>query len=224
MRLLLVEDDESLADGLTVLLVRSGYAVTRAATGETADHLLRTENFDIVLLDLGLPDIDGEELLLRLRRRKDPVGVMILTARDAVDDRVRGLERGADDYLAKPFDLRELEARLRALIRRRYGSFGNTVSIGYLTVDLGACRVYAGVEPIALSAREYGLLEALLTPPGAVASKERIANRLSVDGESPTDNAIEILVCRLRRRLAPHGVRIRVIRGLGYMLESNGNG
>lgn len=221
MRILLVEDDASLADGLVDVLSRSGYAVTWAATGGSADCLLFTQDFEVVLLDLGLPDMDGCELLYRLRQRKNPVPVLILTARDAVDDRVKGFEQGADDYLAKPFDLRELEARVRALIRRRYGGFGNEITIGRLTLDTVNHQVLADGGPIILSAREYGVLEALMIPAGRVVSKDRIAQRLTIGSEELGDNAIEVYVCRLRKRLEPLGVKIRTVRGLGYLLEKD---
>jgi two-component system OmpR family response regulator len=221
MRILLVEDDTALADGLTHILGQSGYAVTCTMTGTSAEHALLTHDFDVVILDLGLPDMDGGEILRKLRTRKIPVPVLILTARDGINDRIDGLERGADDYLAKPFDLRELEARLRALIRRSYGGFGKDIAIGRLALDTLNNQVLADGEPIILSAREYGVLEALMLQAGRVVSKDRIAQRLSIRNEELGDNAIEVYVHRLRKRLEPLDVKIRTVRGLGYLLEKS---
>lgn len=219
MRLLLVEDDTSLADGLSHVFSQSGFAITCAGNGAYAESLLLAQEFDAVILDLGLPDKDGFDVLRTLRARRNPVPVLILTARDAVDDRVKGLERGADDYLSKPFDMRELEARVRALIRRRYGSFGSQMTVGRLTLDTSTRQTSVDGEPILLSAREYGVLEALVVQTGRVVSKDRIAQRLSVGDEDIADNAIEVYVHRLRKRMEAFGLRIRTIRGLGYLLE-----
>lgn len=219
MRLLLVEDDTALADGLLHVFSRGGYTVTCARSGGYADSILRAQEFDVVILDLGLPDKDGFEVLQALRARKNATPVLILTARDAVDDRVKGLERGADDYLSKPFDMRELEARVRALIRRRYGSFGSDVKVGRLTIDTAHRQALIDEEPIILSPREYGVLEALVVQAGRVVSKDRIAQRLSVGDEEIADNAIEVYVHRLRKRMEAFGLRIRTVRGLGYLLE-----
>lgn len=219
MRILLVEDDLALADGLTHTLSRSGYDVTCAMNGASAEGALRTQGFDLVILDLGLPDRDGAEILQGLRIRKNPVPVLILTARDGINDRVNGLERGADDYMIKPFALRELEARVRALMRRSHGGFSSDIVLGRLTLDTRNHQVLTDGQPIMLSPREYGVLEALLLQPGRVISKDRIAQRLSVRNEELGDNAIEVYVHRLRRRIEPFGIRIRTVRGLGYLLE-----
>ncbi|MCX7096482.1 MAG: response regulator transcription factor [Methylococcales bacterium] len=223
MNILLIEDDVVLADGLTHTLAQSGYTVTCANSGAYAEHLLLAQGFDLIVLDLGLPDIDGLELLRRIRRLKLPLPILILTARDGVNDRVTGIEQGADDYMAKPFELRELEARINALIRRCYGGFSHAIVIGNLELDTQNHRVLLEGQPLALSAREYGVLEILLLQAGKVVAKDRIAQRLSVDGDALTDNAIEIYVHRLRKRLEPHGVLIRTIRGLGYLLENTAN-
>ncbi|HYE35450.1 response regulator [Methylocaldum sp.] len=223
MRILLVEDDTALADGLTHVLGQSGYRVTGAASGAYAESALLTQSFDLVILDLGLPDMGGCELLRRLRARKNPVPVLILTARDAVDDRVKGLEWGADDYMVKPFDLRELEARVNALIRRRYGGFGE-LKVGRITLDASNRQVLVDNMPIILSAREYGVLEALLIQAGRVVSKDRIAQRLSAGNEDLGDNAIEVYIHRLRKRMEAFGVKIRTVRGLGYLLEKDADG
>ncbi|MFZ2314025.1 MAG: response regulator [Methylobacter sp.] len=219
MNILLIEDDAVLADGLIHTLGGSGYSVTCATNGAYAKQLLQAQDFDLIVLDLGLPDMDGLELLRRLRSRKVPLPIMILTARDSVNDRIVGIEQGADDYMTKPFELRELEARIQALIRRCYGGFSNDIVIGRLRLDTHGHQVLADGQPITLSAREYGLLEILLMQAGKVVSKDRIAQRLAVDGDALTDNAIEIYVHRLRKRIEPYGTVIRTVRGLGYLLE-----
>jgi len=218
-----VEDDTVLADGLTHVLGQSGYSVTGATSGAYAESALLTQSFDLVILDLGLPDIEGCELLRRLRARKNPVPVLVLTARDALDDRVKGLQWGADDYMIKPFDLRELEARIHALIRRRYGGFGD-LKVGRLMLDALNRQVLVDDVPIILSAREYGVLETLLIHAGRVVSKDRIAQRLSAGNEELGDNAIEVYIHRLRKRMEAFGVKIRTVRGLGYLLEKDADG
>jgi two-component system OmpR family response regulator len=222
MRILLVEDDPVLADGLTRSLVQSGYAVDHAGDGATADHMLAGQNYDLAILDLGLPKFDGMEVLRRLRRRSGVAGtvpVLVLSARDELDDRVQGLDLGADDYLAKPFALPELEARVRALIRR--GKFGATAMIrhGALAVDTAGRRALIDGEPLDLSAREFGVLEVLTLAAGRVVPKEAVAEQLCGWGDEVGANAIEVYVHRLRKKLEPVGVRIRTIRGLGYLLE-----
>jgi two-component system OmpR family response regulator len=219
MNILLIEDDAILADGLIHTLGASGYLVTCATTSAYAEQLLQAQDFDLIVLDLGLPDMDGLELLRRFRGRKMPLPIMILTARDGMNDRIRGIEQGADDYLTKPFELRELEARIHALIRRCYGGFSNTIVVGKLTLDTHNHQVIVENRPLILSAREYGLLELFLMQAGKVVCKERIAQRLAVDGDALTDNAIEIYIHRLRKRIECFGAIIRTIRGLGYLLE-----
>lgn len=219
MNVLLVEDDAALADGLSHALAQAGFRVATAASAGAADRLLLNQQYDLVILDLGLPDRDGSWVLERLRARRNSTPVLILTARDAIEDRVRGLQRGADDYIVKPFDLRELEARMHALIRRHRGVFGTLLQVGRLAVDTAASQALVDGEPLLLSAREYGVLEALMVQSGRVVSKDRIAQRLSVSGEELADNAIEVYVHRLRKRIEPAGARIRTIRGLGYLLE-----
>lgn len=220
MRILLVEDDTVLADGLTHVLGQSGYSVTAAASGAYAESALLTQSFDLVILDLGLPDMEGCELLRRLRARKNSIPVLVLTARDALNDRIKGLEWGADDYMVKPFDLRELEARIHALLRRRYGGFSE-LKVGRLALDTLNRQLLVDGEPIILSAREYGVLEALLIHAGRVVSKDRIAQRLSAGNEELGDNAIEVYIHRLRKRMETFGVKIRTVRGLGYLLEKD---
>ncbi len=220
MNILLVEDDAVLADGLLHTLNKTGYTVICARTGSYAEQLLQAQDFDLILLDLGLPDMDGLQLLRRLRSRKVPIPILILTARDGINDRIDGIEQGADDYLTKPFELRELEARIKALIRRCYGGFSNKITVGRLTLDTENHQVSGDGMPIMLSAREYGVLEILLMLAGKVVSKDRIAQRLAADNsEALADNAIEVYVHRVRKRIEPYQINILTIRGLGYLLE-----
>ena len=218
MRMLVVEDDRLLADGLVTVLSRAGHAVDHAATGKYADSLLARTAYDLLVLDVGLPDIDGFEVLRRLRLRRSPMCVLVLTARDAADDRVHGLDLGADDYLTKPFSVTEFEARIRALLRRNL-PLEMTLSIAGLSIDQSAKRVRVHDKPVDLTPREWALLELFVTRPGRVLSKEQIAESLfNVDGElSP--NAIEVHVSRLRAKIEPAGVRIRTVRGFGYLWE-----
>ncbi|NOT11490.1 MAG: response regulator [Methylococcaceae bacterium] len=220
MNILLVEDDAVLADGLAYTLSHSGYSVTCATTGAYADHLLLAQDFDLIVLDLGLPDMDGLQLLRQLRQRKVPIPILILTARDGINDRIQGIEQGADDYMTKPFELRELEARIHALIRRCYGGFRNDITIGRLILNTRDHQVLADGQPMALSAREYGVLEILMMQAGKVVSKDRFVQRLSTDGDALADNAIEVYIHRVRKRIEPYGAVIRTSRGLGYLLEA----
>lgn len=219
MRILIVEDDPVLADGLTRSLRESDYAVDTANDGAAADHVLTAQAYDLVILDLGLPRMDGFEVLRRLRRRGARVPVLILTARDALDDRVKGLDLGADDYLTKPFDLPELEARARALIRRGHAGGSSTLAHGALSLDVAGRRATLAGEPLDLSGREMGVLEVLMLRSGRVVGKEQLAEQLYGWDEEVGANAIEVYVHRLRRKLEPAGVHIRTIRGLGYLLE-----
>lgn len=220
MSILLVEDDAVLADGLIHALGQSGYRVTQAGNAAAAESLLQAQTFDLVVLDLGLPDQDGMELLQKLRQHKMLLPIIILTARDSMKDRIEGIQQGADDYLVKPFELSELEARIHALLRRCYGGFGNETAVGPLTFDSQRRQVSVNGEPLALSAREYSVLELLLTQAGKVVSKEKIGQRLSFEGAAQTDNAIDIYIHRLRKHIEPYGVAIRTVRGLGYLLET----
>jgi two-component system OmpR family response regulator len=221
MRILIVEDEPVLADGLTRSLRQSDYAVDCTGSGNDADHILATQSYDLVILDLGLPQLDGLEVLRRLRHRGSRVPVLVLTARDTLDDRVKGLDLGADDYLSKPFELAELEARVRALIRRGHSGGGSLLSHGTLSVDTAGRRVMLNGEPLELSARELGVLEVLMLRTGRVVNKEQLAEQLYGWDEEVGANAIEVYVHRLRRKLEPAGVKIRTIRGLGYLLEKS---
>ena len=221
MRILLVEDDVVLGDGLNRTLNDNGYDVTLAVTGGYADSALRTQTYDLVILDLGLPDIDGREVLRQLRARKSTVPVLILTALDSVLDRVGGLELGADDYMIKPFEFSELLARIRALLRRSLGGFSHDIMFGRLVLDTLNHQIRADDVPILMPLREYGVLEALMLKVGRVVSKESIAQRIAIHPDGLADNAIEVYVHRLRKRLQPLGIGIRTLRGIGYLLERN---
>jgi two-component system, OmpR family, response regulator len=223
MRVLIAEDDPVLADGLTRSLRGSDYAVDCVTDGGEADHVLTAQNYDLVILDIGLPRLDGYEVLRRLRRRGSKTPVLILTARDALDDRVKGLDLGGDDYITKPFDLPELEARVRALIRRGQSGGGSVLSHGALTLDTVGRRATLAGEPLDLSARELGVLEVLMLRSGRVVNKDQLAEQLYGWDEEVGPNAIEVYVHRLRRKLEPAGVTIRTIRGLGYLLEKPGH-
>jgi len=222
MRILIVEDDPVLADGLTRTLRASDYAVDCAGDGAEADHVLAAQHYDLVILDLGLPRLDGFEVLRRLRRRGSRVPVLVLTAHDALEERVKGLDLGADDYLTKPFDLPELEARVRALIRRGQSGGASLLTHGELALDTAGRRATLNGEPLELSARELGVLEVLMLRSGRVVNKEQIGEQLYGWDEEVGANAIEVYVHRLRRKLEPAGVVIRTIRGLGYLLERPG--
>jgi len=218
MRLLVVEDDRLLAEGLISVLTRAGHAVDHAASGKYADALLARTVYGLVVLDVGLPDIDGFEVLRRVRARRSPTSVLVLTARDAIEDRVHGLDLGADDYLTKPFSVTEFEARVRALLRRSLPP-ETQWSVAGLTVDPSAKRVRVHDRVVDLTPREWALLELFLTRPGRVLSKEQIGESLfNLDAElSP--NAIEVHVSRLRAKIEPAGVRIRTVRGFGYLWD-----
>lgn len=219
MRILIIEDDNVLADGITRSLRQSGYAVDRVATGQEGDQALSRESYDLALLDIGLPGIDGIEVLNRLRKRGQTVPVLILTARDALEERVRGLDLGADDYMVKPFAIPELEARIRALIRRGQSGMGSVLSHGPLEIDTAGRRASLNGKPLDLSAREWGVLEHLMLRSGRIVSKEQMLQALCGWGEEISLNAVEVYVHRLRAKLEPAGVIIRTVRGLGYLLE-----
>jgi two-component system OmpR family response regulator len=222
MRLLIVEDDAPLASGLQRILEAEGHAVDVTARGEEAVLAASQEKFDLVILDIGLPQMDGFEVLRRLRAGPGgggPMPVLVLTARDAVDDRVRGLDLGADDYMVKPFAMPELTARVRALLRRSQAHGGPRIAHGPLQLDTVARRAFLRNEPLELAAREWAVLEVLLARVEKIVSKEAIIQAVAGWGDELSPNAIEVYVSRLRSKLEPAGIKIRTVRGFGYMLE-----
>jgi len=218
MRILLVEDDVILGDGMLLALQQAGYAVDWARNGKDADLVLGDQVYDLVLLDLGLPKLDGFEVLRRLRARKFNIPVLIVTARDSVEDRVKGLDLGADDYILKPFDMPELLARIRVHIRRAKSLLTNTITYGPLVYDMSERSVVVDGKPLVCPSRELGILEAMLLKVGKVVSNEQLVEKLCSWDEQLSSNAIEVYVHRLRKRLQPLGVNIVTVRGLGYML------
>ncbi len=221
MHILLAEDDPSVAEAVVRALRKSGYAVDQVRDGVAADAALEANEFDLLILDIGLPKKSGLDVLKRLRSRKSAIPVLILTALDSAADLVAGLDAGADDYLAKPFELAVLEARVRALMRRGMAGGPPVISHGPLTYDQTGHVARLNGEPIELSARELGLLEILLSRAGRLVSKDQLVNHLCEWGEEVSGNAIEVYVHRLRRKLEPDGVRIATVRGLGYRLEKH---
>jgi len=228
--LLIIEDDELLRDGLCAQLAQAGHSVTAAADGEAAQALLESNRFDGVVLDLGLPKISGMDVLRWIRQRLPALPVLILTARDGVDDRVQGLNAGADDYLTKPFEMAELQARLGALLRRaRLPAFGGSLEVASysarrLRVDATLPQAWLGDEALELTQREWALLSLLVTQAGRVVSREAVLETWSTEpGDASAgvaSNALEVYIHRLRRKLVDSGLNIRNVRGLGYMLES----
>jgi two-component system OmpR family response regulator/two-component system response regulator QseB len=216
MKILLVEDDRLLGDGIRAGLQQAGFAVDWAQDGRAAELALSGETYDAVVLDLGLPRLSGMEVLARTRAVRNPVPVLILTARDTVPDRIAGLDAGADDYLVKPFDLGELQARLRALIRRGQRQAEPLLAHGALRLDPAGRSVSWEGKPVELSAREYAVLHALLLNAGRVLSKTQLEEKLYGWGEEIESNAVEVFVHHLRRKLAPE--LIRTVRGVGYMI------
>lgn len=216
MRLLLVEDDPMIGKSVQQGLKQDGYTVDWVRDGQAAELALANEVYSLLLLDLGLPRKGGLEVLAGLRRAANTIPVLILTARDAVTDRVKGLDAGADDYLVKPFDLDELAARVRALLRRQTGRTEPVIEFGGLTVDPATREVTADGNPVALSAREFALLRALLERPGVPQSRAQLEDRLYGWGEEIESNAVEVYIHALRRKLGVE--RIKNIRGVGYLV------
>jgi DNA-binding response OmpR family regulator len=219
MRLLLVEDDVMVASGIKLGLANAGYAVDWVASAERADEVLATETFDAAVIDIGLPRMDGLELTQRLRKAGHAMPVMILTARDALQDRVQGLDLGADDYMIKPFELPELLARLRALLRRSQAATTAVLSFGPLELDTANRRATAAGHVLELGPREWTVMEYLLINAPKPASKEKLLHALTGWDKEITPNAVEVYISRLRGKLEPHGLALRSIRGFGYRLE-----
>ncbi len=219
MRILIAEDDAELADGLTQALRQSGHAVDRVRDGLLADRALASTPFELLILDLGLPELDGFEVLKRLRLRRNDVMVLILTAEDDVDSRIRGLDLGADDFLTKPFALGELEARIRALARRGQGGSAARAQCGALVLDSAGQRIYADNEPIELTRAEFMVLATLIERCGKVVSKSQLFERLYDWEANANQSAVEVYISRVRKKIEPAGASVRVVRGLGYLLE-----
>ena len=226
MRILLVEDDPVLQAVMLRSLADAGHRVDPASDLATATHLWRVQSFDAVLLDLNLPLTDhgrsdmgsGLTLLREMRAKNDKTPVLVLTARNRTDERIAGLDAGADDYLGKPFELAEVEARLRALVRRSQGTDDQT-QVGQLVLDRKGRRVLVAGEELVLPARELEVLWELMTPPGRTVSKKDLSNKLSDFDDALADNALEAFISRLRKKLAQSGASIRTLRGIGYLME-----
>jgi two-component system OmpR family response regulator len=223
MRVLIVEDDPLLANGLTETLRREGYVADAVASAERAEAALKVAEIDLIILDIGLPGLDGFSWLRQFRARGAQQGVLVLTARDAIHDRVQGLTLGADDYLAKPFATEELVARVSALARRGRAQRSRVIEHGPLTIDLARKRATIDGKPLELSQREYAILEFLFSNAEAIVGKEKIANAVASWDKELSANAIEVHISRLRAKLEPAGIRIRTIRGLGYLVEARGH-
>jgi two-component system OmpR family response regulator len=219
LRILITEDDAALAEALQFSLAQSGYAVDWVANGAAADDVLKDDVFGLLILDLGLPKLDGFEVLRRLRRRNASLPVLILSGRENPEEKVLGLDLGADDYLVKPFSLSELQARVRALLRRWQGAAGPVISYGDLNFDTVGRNATVAGRALPLSAHELGVLEILIHRYGRVVSKEQILEQLYNYDKDGSDNAIEVYVHRLRRKLEGSGLAVRTLYGRGYMLE-----
>ena len=222
MRVLVVEDDVTLAAGLIEGLAREGFRVDHLDSAEPAEGALGLTAYDLAIVDIGLPGMDGLELIRRVRRRGLLTPILILTARDGLDDRVQGLDIGADDYLLKPFLLPELLARLRALVRRSRAAASLSLRVGDLALDVHAHSATLGAEALELTGREWSILEQLALAVPRVVAKQKLADSLSQWDKEITPNAVEIYVSRLRGKLAGSRVSIRTVRGIGYRLEAEG--
>lgn len=219
VRILLAEDDRLLSDGVAMALRQSGYTVEQILSGAEADQAVRSSHFDLMILDLGLPEMDGTEVLSRLRQRKQNLPVLVLTARDSLEDRVTGLDLGANDYLIKPFDLPELEARIRALTRKDSWDNQTYIENGPLKYDVSGKVLSINGENVSLSARELAVLELLLQKLGRVVNKNQIVDALSDWDSEVTFNAVEIIMHRLRKKIEASDCKIKTVRGLGYMMD-----
>lgn len=220
MRILLAEDDEVLSNGISKALRQCGFTVDHVATGSDADVAIASAPFDLAILDLGLPQLSGLEVLKRLRSSGRRFPVLIVTARDGLEDRVSGLDLGADDYMTKPFDLPELEARVRALIRRSNYGAETEIVYGPVKMDTASRSITINGEAIEFSSRELAVFELLLQRPGKVVSKEQLLDHMYGFDQEVSQNAIEVLIHRLRKKIESFGLSVRTIRGLGYLLEN----
>lgn len=218
MRILLVEDNVQLGQGLKTLLDKS-YAVDHVLNGEDTLLAVKSHSYDLIILDLSLPDIDGLEVLTRIRGHKLSMPVLVLTARDKLDDRITGLDRGADDYMAKPFEFSELEARMRALLRRNSMEKTSRLQLASVQFDLRDNTVRAEDKQVELSARETMVLRALMMANGRLLSKAQLLDAITNLDDDVSENAIEQYVSRLRKKLLPYGLAINAARGLGYHLS-----
>lgn len=219
MRILIVEDDRSLARGMEASMAAAGFALDCVSSGEEAIEVAVGEPYNLIILDLGLPDMDGLEVLSRLRRREVQAPILILTARRAINDCIDGLDRGADDYLSKPFHPRELHSRARALIRRALGTPDPVLRVGKLSLDRSTRTVALNEAVVDLRRREMAVLETLMGRPGKVVTRECLNAEVFNFTDAVAPNALDVYVGRLRRKLMPDGPTIRTVRGLGYMLE-----
>lgn len=222
MKILIVEDDRVLADGLMRAMRQAGHTADRTNNGREADIILSGQSYDLVILDLGLPFMDGVQILKRLRKRGNRTPVLILTARDDMEERISGLDAGADDYITKPFNLGEVEARVRVLLRRGQCGGTNEICLGSLSVDTAGKKATIGGRALEVSARELCILEVLLRNIGHVVSKRQLLEKMYGWDEEVSENAIEVFIHRLRKKMDGAEVSIRNIRGLGYsIVESN---
>lgn len=219
MRLLVIEDDAVLGNAICDHYRKLGHGIDHVVRGDEANSILRHQNYDLIILDLNLPEMSGSRILQNLRIRKDNTPVLILTARAQIEDCINLLDLGADDYLTKPFDFGELDARCRALLRRYQGNAQTALMFGRLAIDFNACSVSLDGEEIQFKRREYRLLEIFSKHLGRVLSKEELINHLYGFDEFPSENAIETYVARVRKKIEGGSVEIKTIRGLGYLLE-----
>ncbi len=224
MRILVAEDDVSIAEALVHALRDGGHVVDHVADGSLADMAVRDGTYDAVVLDLGMPRMDGIEVIRRSRSRGDAAGILVVTARDGIVDRVQALDAGADDFLVKPFALAEFSARVRALLRRRHGGTRMDIVVGQLHMDVAGHQAWVGERPLLLSARESALLELLVGRAGRLVTRAQATDALCAWDAAISDNGLDIAVHRLRRKLEGSGARVRTVRGLGYLVEEVSDG